>query len=1029
MQSYKYLAAVPMIAAAAVAAPATAAPKAAKTADFVRQAPLPAWAVAPLRAAASAKTDPVVELVAESQMWVGGDTNATLYNRAVQVNDQSALAQIGQYSLSYVPAYQRLLIHRVAIVRKGQLIDLTASVNIRALDREQGLENGVYGGTKTMQMLLRDVRVGDILWVSYTVEGDNPVFGGKVNRVVAWDSDVPVEQRRLILIHPRKRPVEWAQLSDFNAAKLEPRVEQLGDNVRLTFEGKDLAAVEGEASMPAEYLPGKLLQFSEYGEWQGVAQWAAALFESPRANSSLVALADSLAKGGSPMERATAALRWVQDEVRYFSVSIGENSHRPQLPEVVLRNRYGDCKDKSRLLVALLRQMGIEAKPVLVSAFAPRIAPRVKPSPFWFDHVIVRVTLDGHEYFVDPTQTGQTESIADLPPALAGGSGLVVDAATAALVTIPTDRSDTPQFELNEAISVPEFNGAGTLVAKRYYRGEFAASARRHFSSLSQAMQRKWALELYEKQYPGVTLLEAPVVSEAAGRFVMTARFSLPKPIEYKDKLYKIAYDTRIMEDSLGIPPKIARDYPFEPAYGKYHSRYRLTMEWPKSLRINNLPSGRQVESPYIQAHEDYISRGNFLDYELDYRIKQDRIPAADMPALHETSKQLQEFASGSFRVNGDQVSQPEAAGFSYRNLELAASWDSVRQRARNVMGKKADQISLNDACDYAADFFAIEETLPQRGYGEGSALRSMLLGKKGEAKAIDCVPFTLLIGGDAAGALAVTSGQALADDSPYLSQQATARWMTGDLAGAAADMGRYYKARVASGQVNGFDALRLLTLLQRAGQPVPDELLGRAKANPQGPWPMPLLAMQAGVLSPVEVEAIAKAMPRDAADMALNDYWLQVGEMALAAGDQPAARRAFAWFKANGIRSLTPNLIAQAEAARLVESDPDVRLATQAFEAGKKEEGLRILQKAADAGSRDAPVWTGAAQPGWKILAQGRGEGHPTVHGGGQAGPSRGPERVGAHVCHGPGDCEGRETGHRMVCQRGREWRLLRAA
>ena len=961
MQSLKYLAAIPVIAAVA-AAPANAAlhaapnaaSKAPNGADFVRQAPLPSWAVAPLRVSASDKTDPVVELVHETQISLGS-TTAVLHNLAVQVNDQSALAGIGQYALSYLPAYQRLLIHRVAIVRKGEVIDHTASVSIRALEREEGLEKGVYGGTKTMQMLLRDVRVGDALWVTYTVEGENPVFGGKFSRVAGWDGDTPVEQRRLIVTHPNKRPITWAQLGDFNPVKLEPRVEKVGDNIRLTFEGKGLAAVEGEASMPAEYVPGRLLQFSEFPDWHAVAQWASGLFDTPRSSPALVALAESLGKGGTQMERATAALRWVQDEVRYFSVSIGENSHRPQLPEVVLRNRYGDCKDKSRLLVALLGQMGIQAKPVLVSAFAPRIAPRVQPSPFWFDHVIVRLTLDGQEYFVDPTQTGQREAIADLPPALAGGSGLVVDSGTAALVAIPTDRSDLPQFELNETIAAPELGGAGTLLAKRYYRGALAAWARRHFSSLSQPLQRKWALELYEKQYPGVTLLDPPVVADDGGRFVMTAHYSLPKPITLEDEVYRISYETRVMDDTLDIPPKIARNYPFAPAYGKYHSRYRLTMEWPKALRINNLPAAHQVDSPHLQGHEYYISRGNFVDYELDYRIKEDRIPAADMPALLETSKKLRDFTSGAFRVRAEQMSPATAAGYSYRNLGLVGSWDGVRQLGKNVLGKKADQISLSDACDYAADFYVIEDALPERGYGEGRALRSLLLSKKGEPKAIECVPHALLLATDGEGALAAIGGEALAADSPQLAELVTARWMSGDLAGAATDMERYYKARVAAGQVNGFDTLRMLTLLQRAGRPVPEELLARAKADPLGPWPLPLLAMQAGALPAAQVEAIARALPRDASDMALNDYWLQVGEVALVKGDQAAARHAFAWFKANGIRTFTPHLLARAEAARLVEVQPDVEAATQLIGAGKAADGLRMLLNAADQGSRAA--------------------------------------------------------------------------
>ena len=85
----------------------------------------------------------------------------------------------------------------------------------------------------------------------------------------------------------------------------------------------------------------------------------------------------------------------MQDEIRYFSVLIGQNSHRPQPPATVLAHRYGDCKDKSYLLVNLLAQLGIRARPVLVNASAPALPGKVIASPTRFDHAIVRIELDG----------------------------------------------------------------------------------------------------------------------------------------------------------------------------------------------------------------------------------------------------------------------------------------------------------------------------------------------------------------------------------------------------------------------------------------------------------------------------------------------------------------------------------------------------------------------------------------------------------------------------------------------------------
>ena len=92
-------------------------------------------------------------------------------------------------------------------------------------------------------------------------------------------------------------------------------------------------------------------------------------------------------------ERARAIVRFVQDDVRYVGVEIGENSHRPHTPAWVLDRGFGDCKDKSLLLVSLLRAAGLEAWPSLVHASAGQRLPKSTPSPDVFNHAIVQVAL------------------------------------------------------------------------------------------------------------------------------------------------------------------------------------------------------------------------------------------------------------------------------------------------------------------------------------------------------------------------------------------------------------------------------------------------------------------------------------------------------------------------------------------------------------------------------------------------------------------------------------------------------------
>jgi tetratricopeptide (TPR) repeat protein len=86
---------------------------------------------------------------------------------------------------------------------------------------------------------------------------------------------------------------------------------------------------------------------------------------------------------------------------RYVSLSLGLARYQPQAAADVLRNQYGDCKDKNTLLAALLEAEGLHSSTVLISSVR-KLDPDV-PSPSQFDHVITELTLGKEEVWMDAT--------------------------------------------------------------------------------------------------------------------------------------------------------------------------------------------------------------------------------------------------------------------------------------------------------------------------------------------------------------------------------------------------------------------------------------------------------------------------------------------------------------------------------------------------------------------------------------------------------------------------------------------------
>ena len=153
------------------------------------------------------------------------------------------------------------------------------------------------------------------------------------------------------------------------------------------------------------------------------------------------------------LRRIDLAVRLVQDEFRYLSVNLELGGHVPSDAESVIRRRYGDCKDLAFLLVRMLRQMDIRARPILVNTTLRRSLEKMLPSAGLFNHVVAEYEVNGETRWVDATLKRQgggalTRSLPDYRV------GLPIDPAAVGLIAPPEASLDPGKFELKEHILV-----------------------------------------------------------------------------------------------------------------------------------------------------------------------------------------------------------------------------------------------------------------------------------------------------------------------------------------------------------------------------------------------------------------------------------------------------------------------------------------------------------------------------------------------------------------------------------------------
>jgi len=394
------------------------APGIAVAGDQVLTGAAPAWVVEAKLETIDVKAAPA-QLIADFQHRLVNGVVHSYYDEAVRIDNSQSLMEQNTVSIGWLPDKGDLTVHRLELYRDGEAIDLLSSeTEFDVLRREQGLEARLLDGALTATLAIPGMRVGDVLRTTYTVSVDDQALGDEV-QVLQYLGSKPwrVGMGRAIVSWPDGEQIFWR--AEEHAALAEPT---LRDGFR--YLAVDLPLDETRPmplDAPSRYHRPIVLRVGSFTDWNELSRVMAPhyLGAAEVGPESAVArqAAEIMGKTREPLERAALATRLVQDQVSYLLNGLDGGNYLPQEAAFTWERRYGDCKAKSVLLLALLKRMGIEAEAVLVATRGGDALPLLLPVPGNFDHVIVRAQIDGTDYWLDGTSTGtRLANVGDVPP-------------------------------------------------------------------------------------------------------------------------------------------------------------------------------------------------------------------------------------------------------------------------------------------------------------------------------------------------------------------------------------------------------------------------------------------------------------------------------------------------------------------------------------------------------------------------------------------------------------------------------------
>lgn len=455
------------------------------TAQEIERAPTPDW-VLPLpqiNAPATPDDAPIRMLAIDEQIRFDAEGVHTFYLRRIQIQTREGLPYVSTVSGVWNPGRETLKVHTVRIIRGDQVIDALEGQTFQTLRREDNLESSMLDGQLTATLQPRDLRVGDILETAFTIHDNGGVLAPHREALSQLNSALPVSYYRMRASWPSDMALRAVATTPW----ADVRTQREGRYQLFQIEARDVAPEHIPDNLPVRLQLTRTTQITDMTAWADVSRLMAPLYarsSTLEAESPLLAeIARIRTEHATDEARASAALRLVQDQVRYLALSMGEGGYVPMTADEVWRSRYGDCKGKTVLLLALLHGLGIEAEAAMVSTTSGDGLPDRLPVVGWFDHVIVKATVDGRIYWMDGASVGD-RSLADLkPPSYRWG--LPVRAEGAEFVAIEQPTPTLPDLEtVLDVDATPGLDAEAPFVMTFSYRGQLAVQMRQQMGSI-----------------------------------------------------------------------------------------------------------------------------------------------------------------------------------------------------------------------------------------------------------------------------------------------------------------------------------------------------------------------------------------------------------------------------------------------------------------------------------------------------------------------------------------------------------------
>jgi transglutaminase-like putative cysteine protease len=522
------------------------------------------------------------------------------------IRNQLSVDKESQADIPYLAQFQTVeVLEAHTITAQGKRIPVAKNA-IRMVDDDNSEGKAMFSDMKHKIIVFPNVGVGARTYYKVVTKTHTPLFPGHYfsrwwfGAGTEWaHSEINLSHDPAIEIQVDSKDVKGGRVEDGPNGEVR---------YRLSYQKEGVAVSEPNQISDSDVFP--YVHISSFKDHLDMAKaYEARAADKSRVTPEVQKLANQITKGiVDPKDQARAVYNWVSKEIRYVAIYLGAGGVVPHYADEIIKNRYGDCKDKTTLLIALLNAKGIAASSADINSGNSYSLPRLAVlGPF--NHVITY--LPQWDIYLDPTAERAPFGVLpynelDKPTVLTGLGKL--------------GRTPKPNAKLNiiktsVALKVQR-DGQIKGTSHTNYFGSEDIKARYKYEGTDSAYGERAAREqLAAARLAGTGTYKPSLASDLDKPFELETTFALdpianvpgPAAISIPMGLAPREFEHIVFSKSIEKPtkPVVCRSRTIEDVQ---------TIEFPSNVKLGLIPSGIEYKEGGINYISSYIKKENQVE-------------------------------------------------------------------------------------------------------------------------------------------------------------------------------------------------------------------------------------------------------------------------------------------------------------------------------------------------------------------------------------------------------------------------------